>query len=100
MTEAVWSSAVVANRSGGHFNSAREAAVIRTLAIGTILLLAGVGAYAQQPEIQRKSLLTEDGPPGFQTIVNTLKFAPGAREVRHTPSRSSGRICFGRNAGA
>ena len=58
--------------------------MIRTLAIGTILLLAGVGAYAQQPGIQRKPLLTEDGPPGFQTIVNTLEFAPGAREARHT----------------
>lgn len=84
MTEAVWSSAVVANRPGATFNSAREAAVIRTLAIGIILLLADVGAYAQQPGIQRKSLLTEDGPPGFQTIVNTLEFAPGARELRHT----------------
>ncbi len=58
--------------------------MIRTLAIGTILLLADVGAYAQQPGIQRKPLLTEDGPPGFQTIVNTLEFAPGAREARHT----------------
>jgi len=80
MTEAVWSSAVVANRSGGHFYSAREAAVIERWR-SDYPTLADVGAYAQQPGIQRKSLLTEDGPPGFQTIVNTLEFAPGAREL-------------------
>ena len=31
-----------------------------------------------------KSLLQQDGPPGYQTIINVLEFAPGAREVRHT----------------
>jgi quercetin dioxygenase-like cupin family protein len=59
--------------------------VIRASAIGAIsLFLVGVSAYAQQAGIQRKQLLMEDGPPGFQTIVNALEFAPGAREVRHT----------------
>jgi quercetin dioxygenase-like cupin family protein len=58
--------------------------MIRTLLVGTVLLIAGVSVCAQQPGVQRKTLLTEDGPPGFQTIVNTLEFAPGAREVKHT----------------
>src|ERR1700753_4180586 len=51
--------------------------------ITTVTLLAGT-ALAQQAGIQRKSLLQQDGPPGYQTIVNILEFAPGAREVRHT----------------
>jgi len=81
--------------------------VIRTLAIGTILLLAGVGAHAQQPGLQRKSLLTEDGPPGFQTIVNTLEFAPVLEhEGRPTATYKageafyveSGKIHFGINS--
>jgi len=58
--------------------------VIRTLLVGAILLLAQVSAFAQQPGVQRKTLMTQDGPPGYQTIVNALEFAPGAREVRHT----------------
>jgi quercetin dioxygenase-like cupin family protein len=57
---------------------------MRKLLVGAILLVTGVSAGAQQPGIQRKALLTQDGPPGFQTIVNTLEFAPGAREVKHT----------------
>ena len=58
--------------------------MIRTLLVGAILLLAQVSAFAQQPGVQRKTLMTQDGPPGYQTIVNALEFAPGAREVRHT----------------
>jgi quercetin dioxygenase-like cupin family protein len=62
----------------------REATVIRALLIGTLLLLVAADAYAQQSVIQRKALITEDGPPGFQTIVFSVEFAPGAREAKHT----------------
>ena len=58
--------------------------MIRKLLVVAVLLTAGTSVFAQQQENQRKALLTQDGPPGFQTIVNTLEFAPGAREVKHT----------------
>ena len=60
-----------------------KATMIRALLIGTLLLIAA-DAYAQQSVIQRKALITEDGPPGFQTIVFSVEFAPGAREAKHT----------------
>jgi quercetin dioxygenase-like cupin family protein len=70
--------------------------MIRTLAIGAALLFIDTGAYAQQSGIQRKSLLSQDGPPGYQTIVNILEFAPGAREVRHThPGTLTGYVLEG-----
>src|SRR6476469_641943 len=53
-------------------------------ALGAILLASATWAHAQQPGIQRKSLLQQEGPPGYQTIINVLEFAPGAREARHT----------------
>jgi quercetin dioxygenase-like cupin family protein len=56
--------------------------MIRALLIGTLLLIAA-DAYAQQPGIERKALITEDGPPGFQTIVLSVEFSPGAREAKH-----------------
>jgi len=62
----------------------REAAVIRKLLVVAVLLMAGADVCAQEPGVQRKTLLTEDGPPGFQTVANTLEFAPGARENKHT----------------
>jgi len=66
------------------------------LAIGVIFLMAAIWAHAQQPGIQRKSLLQQDGPPGYQTIINILEFAPGAREVRHThPGPLSGYVLEG-----
>src|SRR5215813_9364833 len=66
------------------------------LAIAVIFLAAAPWAHAQQPGIQRKSLLQQDGPPGYQTIVNILEFAPGAREVRHThPGPLSGYVLEG-----
>ena len=58
--------------------------MVRMLLIGAMLLATGARVCAQEAGVQRKILLTEDGPPGFQTIVNALEFAPGAREVRHT----------------
>jgi|SRR5262245_34816643 len=74
------------------------------LAIAVIFLAAATWAatwaapwaHAQQPGIQRKSLLQQDGPPGYQTIINILEFAPGAREVRHThPGPLSGYVLEG-----
>jgi quercetin dioxygenase-like cupin family protein len=66
-------------------------------ALGAILLASATWAHAQQPGIQRKSLLQQDGPPGYQTIINVLEFAPGAREVRHThPGPLSGYVLEGR----
>jgi len=71
---------------------ARRAAV----AIGVIFLTAAMWAHAQQPGIQRKSLLQQDGPPGYLTIINILEFAPGAREARHThPGPLSGYVLEG-----
>jgi quercetin dioxygenase-like cupin family protein len=65
-------------------------------ALGAILLASATWAHAQQPGIQRKSLLQQDGPPGYQTIINVLEFAPGAREVRHThPGPLSGYVLEG-----
>jgi quercetin dioxygenase-like cupin family protein len=64
--------------------------------LGAILLASATWAHAQQPGIQRKSLLQQDGPPGYQTIINVLEFAPGAREVRHThPGPLSGYVLEG-----
>jgi quercetin dioxygenase-like cupin family protein len=66
------------------------------LAIGMVLLTTATWAHAQQSGIQRKSLLQQDGPPGYQTIINILEFAPGAREVRHThPGPLSGYVLEG-----
>ena len=49
----------------------------------TTMILAG-SAFAQEPGIQRKIVMQQEGPPGHQTVVNVLEFAPGSREVRHT----------------
>ena len=49
----------------------------------TTMILAG-SALAQEPGIERKPILQQDGPPGYRTVVNVLEFAPGSRENRHT----------------
>ena len=70
-------------------------------ALSAAFLLAGTTlaatlADAQQPGIQRKTLLQHDGSPGYQTTVNTVEFAPGAREARHThPGTLSGYVLEG-----
>ena len=70
--------------------------VQKPIHICAAVLLLTSAAYAQQAGIQRKSLLQQDGPPGYQTIVNILEFAPGAREVRHThPGPLSGYVMEG-----
>jgi quercetin dioxygenase-like cupin family protein len=66
------------------------------VAIAAIFLTTTTWAHAQQPGIQRKTLLQQDGPPGYLTIINILEFAPGAREVRHThPGPLSGYVLEG-----
>jgi quercetin dioxygenase-like cupin family protein len=62
----------------GEANMARNVAIILTT-----MILAG-SAFAQEPGIQRKPVIQQDGPPGYRTVVNVLEFAPGSREVRHT----------------
>ena len=58
--------------------------MVRNVAIIlTTMFLAG-SALAQEPGIQRKPVMQQDGPPGYRTVVNILEFAPGSREVRHT----------------
>jgi quercetin dioxygenase-like cupin family protein len=67
------------------------------MASGAIVLAGATWAYAQQsPAIQRKSLLEQEGPPGYQMIIFNLEFAPGAREDRHThPGPVSGYVLEG-----
>jgi hypothetical protein len=68
----------------------------RLAIIGGILFIGATSTYAQQAGIERKMLLQKEGPPGYQTIVNVLEFAPGAREVRHThPGALSGYVLEG-----
>ena len=68
----------------------------RVAITGGILLMGAALTSAQQAGIERKSILQKDGPPGYQTIVNVLEFAPGAREVRHThPGALSGYVLEG-----
>ena len=68
----------------------------RLAIIGGILFIGATSTYAQQARIERKTLLQKEGPPGYQTIVNVLEFAPGAREVRHThPGALSGYVLEG-----
>ena len=69
----------------------------RLAIIGGILVIGATSTYAQQAgKIERKTLLQKEGPPGYQTIVNVLEFAPGAREVRHThPGALSGYVLEG-----
>jgi quercetin dioxygenase-like cupin family protein len=46
-------------------------------------LLAGNGAAGAQ-EIQRKVLLQQDGPPGYQTVLTSVEIPVGVSEIRHT----------------
>ena len=48
----------------------------RVAITGGILLMGATSTYAQQAGVERKSLLQKEGPPGYQTIVNVLEFAP------------------------
>jgi quercetin dioxygenase-like cupin family protein len=51
------------------------------------LLIAGVAVgsgFADAQQLQRKVLLQQDAPPGFQTVLTSVEFPPGASEIRHT----------------
>jgi quercetin dioxygenase-like cupin family protein len=61
-----------------------------------VLLVSTTLAHAQQPAIQRKTLLQHEGPPDYQAVVNLIEFAPGARETPHThPGTLSGYVLEG-----
>jgi quercetin dioxygenase-like cupin family protein len=61
-----------------------ETSMARNVAIILITMILTGSAFAQEPGIQRKLVIQQEGPPGYRTVVNILEFAPGAREVRHT----------------
>jgi quercetin dioxygenase-like cupin family protein len=46
-------------------------------------LLAG-NASAVAQEIQRKVLLQQDAPPGYQTVLTSVEIPVGVSEIRHT----------------
>jgi quercetin dioxygenase-like cupin family protein len=73
----------------------KSALSLAGLVVGATLLSA-TWACAQQPGVQRRTLLQHDGAPGYQTIINIIEFAPGAREIRHThPGVLSGYVLEG-----
>ena len=54
------------------------------LGLNTAIGLA-VPAIAQQPNVQRKILLTHDlAIPGYQAVMGMVEIPPGGREGRHT----------------
>ena len=56
----------------------------RNVAILVAAIIMSGSAFAQEAGIQRRQVIQQEGPPGYQTVVNVLEFAPGSREVRHT----------------
>jgi quercetin dioxygenase-like cupin family protein len=49
------------------------------------LSLMPLSAQAQQAQVQRKVLLTQDmAIPGYQTVMAAVELPPGGREGRHT----------------
>ena len=74
----------------------------RTFMLARVAFTAGfllIGATSTMPSKRESSVsryFEKEGPPGYQTIVNFLEFAPGAREVRHThPGPLSGYVLEG-----
>jgi quercetin dioxygenase-like cupin family protein len=68
-----------------------------TRLVPAILLVSATSSvFAQKAEIQRTTLHQQEGPPGYQMIVNVLEFPPGASEQRHThPGPLSGYVLEG-----
>jgi len=60
--------------------------IAAVLGIGVFALsLMPMSALAQQPQVQRKVLLTQDlSIPGYQTVMAAVEIPPGGREGRHT----------------
>jgi len=56
---------------------------ITTPMLLTAGLLAGSGSAGAQ-EIQRKVLLQQDGPTGYQTVLTSVEIPPGVSEIRHS----------------
>ena len=56
----------------------------RNVAILFATMIMSGSALAQEAGIQRRQVIQQEGPPGHQTVVNVLEFAPGSREIRHT----------------
>jgi quercetin dioxygenase-like cupin family protein len=74
----------------GETNMARNVAIL----VAT-MIMSGT-AFAQDAGIQRRQVIQQDGPTGYQTVVNVLEFAPGSRETRHThPGPLAGYILEG-----
>jgi quercetin dioxygenase-like cupin family protein len=51
------------------------------------LLTAGLFIWSgptSAQEIQRKVLLQQDGPPGYQTVLTSVEIPVGVSEIRHT----------------
>jgi quercetin dioxygenase-like cupin family protein len=59
----------------------------RTALTATPLLMVSLLAWsgpASAQEIQRKILLQQDGPPGYQTVLTSVEIPVGVSEIRHT----------------
>ena len=67
-------------------------------ALGAILLASATWAHAQQPGIQRKSLLQQDGPPGLPDDHQRFGVRAGRTRGQAHTSRSVVRLRLGRNA--
>lgn len=53
--------------------------------VAVCICAASDPATAQQPNVQRKVLLTQDLPiPGYQTVMAAVEIPAGGREGRHT----------------
>jgi quercetin dioxygenase-like cupin family protein len=60
---------------------------MKLLFAATTLSIAGLLATngsAGAQEIQRKVLLQQDGPPGYQTVLTSVEIPVGVSEIRHT----------------
>jgi quercetin dioxygenase-like cupin family protein len=61
--------------------------LMRLLFAAATLLTAGLlasNASVGAQEIQRKVLLRQDAPPGYQTILTSVEIPVGVSEIRHT----------------
>ena len=68
----------------------------RNVAIFVAAIIMSGSAFAQEAGIQRRQVIQQEGPPGYQTVVNVLEFAPGSQEIRHThPGPLAGYILEG-----
>jgi quercetin dioxygenase-like cupin family protein len=60
---------------------------MKLLLVATPVLTAALLAWsgpASAQEIQRKVLLQQDGPAGYQTVLTSVEIPIGVNEIRHT----------------